>query len=675
MPGIGTHEAMDKLSKYATKTTAVVITTAMLTFVTHWQAAAVVLCDLGSSAFYACGIAEQAIGKAAPWFIIAIMCFSLCVRSVYMESCAMFVRGGVYKVVKHALGGPLAKISVSALLFDYSLTGPISAVSAGHYLCGFTNQLLRHIGMPHLQVPTATFVTIFAALVIAYFWRYNIIGIKESSTKSLRIVQLSTIMIAMLFLWSIITLIVKPVSLPPLSPALTDDAMGWLKDFSWARTMGMVGIFIALGHSLLAMSGEESLAQLYRELASPKIKNLKRAAVSIFVFAFLFTGIVSLFAVMIIPDDVRPEYYNDLMAGLAMHLSGPVLPKLILQGFIVLVGVLLLSGAANTAFVGANGGLNRLGEDGVFSTWFRKPHPRYGTTHRFITSIAAVQIIIIFLCRGDVYLLGEAYAFGVVWCFVSQTLAVLVLRWKDRTPREYMVPLNIRIGDVYFPVGISIILLILFCIAIANLFTKTIATKAGTIFTIAVFILLMIFERINRRKKLSEGTDHNLEMVNLKFNDTATAESCGCVHEHRILVAVRDPNNLSHLKAVLNTVDTNKTDVLVMTVRHGEIDHGGSVENLPRDERVLLTNVVAAAEKHGIDLIPILVPAMDAIYATAKAAYDLGAAEIVMGKSLKTTPDVQLEQLAMAWGFVSAANPRKIVARVLWPGHELKYEL
>ena len=48
-------------------------------------------------------------------------------RAIYIESCSMFVRGGVYKVVHEAMGGTLAKFSVSALMFDYVLTGPISA--------------------------------------------------------------------------------------------------------------------------------------------------------------------------------------------------------------------------------------------------------------------------------------------------------------------------------------------------------------------------------------------------------------------------------------------------------------------------------------------------------------------------------------------------------------------
>src|ERR1700755_171353 len=113
----------------------------MLTFISFWRAAAVVLNDLGSSAFYAGGIAEEAVGKSAPWFILGVMLFAFAVRSVYVESCSMFTRGGVYRVVKEALGGTFAKFSVSALMFDYILTGPISGVSAGQYIAGLINEI------------------------------------------------------------------------------------------------------------------------------------------------------------------------------------------------------------------------------------------------------------------------------------------------------------------------------------------------------------------------------------------------------------------------------------------------------------------------------------------------------------------------------------------------------
>src|SRR5437762_5227407 len=129
----------------------IVVTTAMLVFISYWRAAAIVLCDMASTVYYIGGIVEQAIGKAAPWYIGAVMLFAYAVRGVYIESCAMFVRGGVYRVVKEAMGGTLAKLSVSALMFDYVLTGPITGVSAGQYIVGLANELLNLI---HLPTPT-----------------------------------------------------------------------------------------------------------------------------------------------------------------------------------------------------------------------------------------------------------------------------------------------------------------------------------------------------------------------------------------------------------------------------------------------------------------------------------------------------------------------------------------
>src|ERR1700731_1661550 len=121
----------------------VVATTVALSFISFWRAAAIVLSDLASSAFYAGGIAEKAIGPSAPWFILGVMFFSFAVRSVYLESSSMFVRGGVYVVVRDSMGPFVARLSVSSLIFDYVLTRPISVVSAGQYLAGLTNQVSR----------------------------------------------------------------------------------------------------------------------------------------------------------------------------------------------------------------------------------------------------------------------------------------------------------------------------------------------------------------------------------------------------------------------------------------------------------------------------------------------------------------------------------------------------
>src|SRR6202163_2714333 len=186
----------------------IVATTAMLTFISFWRAAAIVLNDLASSAYYAGGESESFIGKSAPWFIHGVMLFSYCVRAVYVESCSMFVRGGVYRVVKEALGGTLAKFSVSALMFDYVLTGPISGVSAGQYLVGVINELFHHAGTTlHLNVD-ATAATV-AIIITLYFWWENIKGVPESSHKALKIMQITTVMVILLIVWCSYTIWVR----------------------------------------------------------------------------------------------------------------------------------------------------------------------------------------------------------------------------------------------------------------------------------------------------------------------------------------------------------------------------------------------------------------------------------------------------------------------------------
>src|ERR1700688_887253 len=321
----------------------IVATTAMLTFISFWRAAAIVLNDLASSAYYAGGESESFIGKTAPWFILAVMLFSYCVRAVYVESCSMFVRGGVYRVVKEALGGTLAKFSVSALMFDYVLTGPISGVSAGLYFAGLINEGAEYLHFTNVHVNPEYFAAGFAIVVTVYFWRQNIIGIHESSEKALRIMQITTVMVVMLIIWCLITIFMKgyqPVPIPYRANLhFSNDALGWLRG-TVAPSITFIAILVGLGHSLLAMSGFETLAQVYREVAHPKLPNLKKAAFVIILYSLLFTALVSFFAVILIPDSERGKYLDNLIGGLSMFLVGPISIRFLFHGFVVVVGTL-----------------------------------------------------------------------------------------------------------------------------------------------------------------------------------------------------------------------------------------------------------------------------------------------------------------------------------------------
>src|SRR5213082_569101 len=441
-----------------------VATTVLLSFISFWRAAAIVLSDLGSSAYYVGGDAEKVIGKSAPWFILAVMLFANCVRALYIESTSMFVRGGVYRVVRRAMGAKLAKFSVSALLFDYILTGPLSGVSAGLYLMGLLNELLQHSHMRTL--PMNAGAAVFAILVTLYFWWENIKGIPESSEKALRIMYVTTVMVVLMVGWCCYTLWVRGAHLPPW-PHLSNlvyssDALGWLRHTSLPYTVGLIGILIGLGHSVLAMSGEETMSQVYREIEHPKLRNLEKAGFVIFVYSLIFTAGVAFFAVMIIPDSVRNDFFDNPIGGLAMYLVGPLSLRLAFRAFVVVVGVLMLAGAVNTAIVGSNGVLNRVSEDGILPQWFRRPHRRFGTSYRILNLVVALQLLTIILSRGDIFVLGEAYAFGVMWSFALKGLAVLVLRFKQPGAREFRVPVNLKFRSKEVPLGLAFITVVLF---------------------------------------------------------------------------------------------------------------------------------------------------------------------------------------------------------------------
>jgi amino acid transporter len=669
----------------------VVATSVMLTFISYWRAAAIVLNDLGSSAFYAGGIAEQAVGKSAPWFILGVMLFAFAVRSVYVESCSMFTRGGVYRVVKEALGGTFAKLSVSALMFDYILTGPISGVSAGQYIAGLINEIFAAAdahgwipramhamfhGTPQLNVNHAA--AAFALIVTAYYWWENVKGIEESSDKALRVMQITTVMVVILMVWAIYTVLHNNSPLPPLPiPAnlhFSEEALGFLKHTDLAKSFGLFGILIAFGHSVLAMSGEESLAQVNREIASPKLRNLKRAALIIAIFSFVFTGIGSLLAVMIIPDEVRvPLYKDNLISGMAMYMIGPHVLKLIFRVFVVVVGFLILSGAINTSIIGSNGVLNRVSEDGVLTDWFRRPHKKFGTSYRIINLIVGMQLITIIASRGDVYVLGEAYAFGVIWSFTFNSLAMLVLRFKYKGERGWRVPPNIKIGNIDVPIGLASVHLVLLSTAIVNLFTKEVATIAGIVFSLTFFFIFTVSERVNKRK-FAHVERQMQEQFQLLHQETIGRDTVQA-RAGNVLVAVRDFNTLNHLRWALENTDTHETDIVVMEARltgYGSATTDLAMEQIFSDyEQTLFTKAVSIAESYGKRISLLVIPARDVWSAIVQTANALESSLVVSGLSSKMTGEEQAFRLGEGWEAMPEPK-RQFVFNVVRPDYTVE---
>jgi hypothetical protein len=362
---------------------------------------------------------------------------------------------------------------------------------------------------------------------------------------------------------------------------------------------------------------------------------------------------------MIIPDAVRKDFFDNPIGGLAMNLIGPLSLRLAFRAFIAVVGTLMLAGAVNTAIVGSNGVLNRVSEDGILPHWFRHPHRRFGTSHRILNLVVLLQIVTIILSRGDIFVLGEAYAFGVMWSFAMKGCAVLVLRYKQPGKREFRVPLNFRIGKLEIPLGLVLITLTLVALCLINLLTKQVATISGVSFTLVFFAIFSITEKSTKKR----STEHaELDQFNLEASEDLSPEALG-VRPGSVLVLVRNYNTLYNLGIVLDRVDTHKQDVVVLHLRFLYRSGSGEYELAPEqlfslEEQKLFTRALELCEKKGKTIHLAVAAATEKWEAILRAAQSLKSASVVLGGSPNTPVSEEARIAGLAWERLSDPKPQ-----------------
>ena len=345
------------------------------------------------------------------------------------------------------------------------------------------------------------------------------------------------------------------------------------------------------------------------------------------------------------------------------------------RALVVVAGFLILSGAVNTSMIGSNGVLNRVAEDGVLPERLQKPHPKYGTTYRILYLIFGLQLFTIIASRGNMVLLGEAYAFGVLWSFLFNALSMLVLRFKDRRPREFKVPLNIQLGSFELPLGLGLIALVLAITAVINLFTKEVATVSGMIFTAVFLSVFTITECYTKNRRKGAAHEH-LEQFSEKSSDVVTGDVIGLTKQYRKLVSIRSPENLYMLQKSLEETDPETTDVIVMTAKH--IPPGGHPADgteIDRYDQRLITAVIEMAEKVGKQIKPLVVPTNNPLYAIINTAKSLNVQELVLGASNKFTAEEQLDQMAFYWINLHDGEAAPLTIRLLSRNLDVHYDV
>jgi hypothetical protein len=139
-----------------------------------------------------------------------------------------------------------------------------------------------------------------------------------------------------------------------------------------------------------------------------------------------------------------------------------------------------------------------------------------------------------------------------------------------------------------------------------------------------------------------------------------------------VLVAVLNPNALWRLERVLERTDTEKQDVVVMTVKALTGPHSGErdlyEESLfTKYERQLFTRVVAVAERQGKSVELIVVPSKNVYYAMALAAERIDSARVVAGGSRKMSAQEQARRLRHFWERLPERPRRQVEFRIIEP--------
>jgi hypothetical protein len=267
-------------------------------------------------------------------------------------------------------------------------------------------------------------------------------------------------------------------------------------------------------------------------------------------------------------------------------------------------------------------------------------------------------VITIIISRGDVTFLANLYAFGVIWSFAMNGLAVLVLRYTKPGQRDFQVPFNFYVRGVQIPVGLILITLTLFLIAVVNLFTKPIATMAGGAFSIMLYTVFTISERRAR----SAGAHVEMDQFNLEMEGELTPEAVGA-KPGNILVPVSNHYNLYHLANVLDRIKPGRRDVVVLHVRL--LRRSASGENeleayqlFGSIEQHLFSQALSMAEKRGKTIRLAVVASNDIWDAILRAAASLESSTIVLGHSPKESTEEQARHIGDAWEKLGDPKPQ-----------------
>jgi magnesium transporter len=614
--------------------------TALVSFMSVWKAAALAFAELGLSAFFLIGVAGPSLGGWTPWFVLAACCVGAFVRTIDIESWALFVPGGLVGRARQVSGPKAAGIAAATVLTERFLLAALACAVVGHYT-SFVAAAAIEGWRPLARFDLQEFPILMAVALVGLLWIRTRLGLELSPTTQARGVWVAIGLLALTTGWAAWTCLGRAPATPILPSSLP--------------SIGPLTALFGLALASLAIGGGDSLSREAHEFPQPRVQGLRRTGLLV-----IFLGLAVIAAPLFLFDWLIPIadwrlWAEAPLVGLAQHLAGGTLAALVGTVALITAAVLMLVPAARAALADAEQTLRRLAVDRVLPEGFALPHPRFGTMTRAIDLAAAAVTIVILFSGGQVEWLGRAYAFALAATLLIRIAVLVQFRRTRPGPRPFKAPFNLQLRQREWPVGLLGAGALIAAAAVAMIIRGDVPALVAASLSGGTALFFIV---AGRRVEASVPDDLD------SFELLPTADlSLGQVDAMpgNVLVPVRSPHSLAHVAGALQAAGDR--DVVVMTVRlvGTDGDAGLTSESEPTPaERQLFSQVGAMAERYGKPVRLLIVPAHNVFDAVVATVLRLRSSEVYVGESATLSADDQARLLGDAWESVDKAEDLKV---------------
>jgi len=568
---------------------------------------AVVFCDIGTSVYYVPGILYGHVKDATPFFVLLTTGGFILLSLKYIEiSWRNPEGGGVVTITTKAFGPMWGCLGGMLITVDYFLTTAISAVAGFQYIGSAFPVLDAHI-------------VLLACLGVGVLAALNIIGIRESAAVAL-------VMACASFL----------VNLAVIGAAILE-----MDGSQWQVVIGKLGtgtnissyeLLVGFSSAWLAFSGLESISQLSPAMRLPLRRTTRWAMAAVMITMVVTAPVLTALSIGLLPEHLKATESERFISEL-----GSIVGGLGIKLAVVLTASSLLLFAANTAIIGSYHVFLALVKGGFLPKIIAVRNMAFNTPHIAVVMATFVPVLVILISRGEMKILGDMYAFGLLGAFVFSSLSLDAIRW--------------RLGrrDFGFWLGVLTTAMVMVAWGV-NLVEKQLATYFGGAVTLIGMItavgvrrawfvdLLVQIPFIQRLQARAYRASEGLVEEELKGLVTlAEAIEVKALYPASTLLAVRDESPRLIQEGIFRAKGKGETALYCIYVEEWPGLFAGETPHVPNELGIqTLKATLKAVREKQIEIIPIWAVSHNAAEAIANAAKALDVDSVIIGASRRS---------------------------------------